>query len=96
MEIDLLALLQDNLVIRLFLVIAIGYYIIGQDVVSSGTLSFGELSLDAVNANITVGYAITYVFGLLGLIILMRLIPRFMGVNLADEAEPVSWSRFCP
>ncbi len=59
-----------------------------QDVVSSGTLSFGaDLTAEQVTANITVGYAITYVFGLIGLILVIRLLPRILRIDLPSEAE---------
>jgi putative transport protein len=36
--------------------------------------------------NITTAYAITYIFGLAGLIIIIRLFPKLTGINLAEEA----------
>ncbi len=59
-----------------------------QDVVNSGTLSFGaDLTAEQVTANITVGYAITYIFGLIGLILVIRLLPRILRIDLPAEAE---------
>lgn len=37
--------------------------------------------------NITTGYAITYIFGLAGLILIVKLLPALIGINLADEAK---------
>jgi len=41
---------------------------------------------DQMVTNITTSYAITYIFGLAGLIIIIRLFPKLTGVNLAEEA----------
>jgi putative transport protein len=41
---------------------------------------------DQMITNITTAYAITYIFGLAGLIIIIRLFPKLTGVNLAEEA----------
>jgi putative transport protein len=42
---------------------------------------------EQVLANITAGYAITYFFGVIGLILLIRFIPRLLGVRLDEEAR---------
>jgi len=58
-----------------------------QDAVNSGVVSLGAgETLKQVNANITVGYAISYAFGLLGLIFFMRIFPGMMKVNMPSEA----------
>jgi putative transport protein len=59
---------------------------------SAGILAGGLTSYTAgeVITNITTGYAITYVFGLVGLIMIIRLLPKFMGVNLVSEAEKLA------
>ncbi|MGK7893665.1 MAG: aspartate:alanine exchanger family transporter [Xenococcus sp. (in: cyanobacteria)] len=41
---------------------------------------------DEVIGNITTGYAITYIFGLVGLILMIRFLPRLLKVNLPQEA----------
>ena len=40
--------------------------------------------------NITTGYAITYVFGLVGLILLIRLLPRLMRIQLPEAAAQLA------
>ncbi len=47
-------------------------------------------SADDVVTNITTGYAITYIFGLIGLLFLVRLLPKVMGISLVDEAEKLA------
>jgi putative transport protein len=44
------------------------------------------VSVEQVRSNITTAYAITYIFGLVGLIMVIRLLPGALGINLADEA----------
>jgi putative transport protein len=61
-----------------------------QDVVNSGLAVTHGLSAEQINSNITVGYAITYVFGLVGLILFMRLFPRLMGIDLPAEAAALA------
>ena len=39
-----------------------------------------------VLTNISTAYAITYIFGLVGLILIIRFLPRLTGVDLAGEA----------
>ena len=45
------------------------------------------MTAEAVIGNITTGYAITYIFGLAGLIAIIKLLPGILGINLADEAR---------
>lgn len=62
-----------------------------QEAVRGGIISPPEgFSADDMITNITTGYAITYIFGLAGLLIIIRLIPKLSGINLADEAEKLS------
>ncbi len=42
---------------------------------------------DQVVGNITTGYAITYIFGLAGLILIVKVMPRLLGIDLAQEAQ---------
>lgn len=44
------------------------------------------MSVDQVRGNVTAAYAITYVFGLVGLILIVRLLPGWLGIDLAAEA----------
>ena len=37
--------------------------------------------------NVATGYAITYIFGLAGLITVIKLLPRWLNIDLASEAE---------
>ncbi len=43
-------------------------------------------TVEDVRSNITTAYAITYIFGLVGLIFVIRLLPKALGVDLAAEA----------
>ena len=44
------------------------------------------ISVERVRSNITTAYAITYIFGLVGLILIIRLLPGMLGIDLATEA----------
>jgi len=48
--------------------------------------------VDQVVGNITTGYAITYIFGLAGLIVMIKLIPTVAGIDLAQEAAKLEQS----
>jgi putative transport protein len=62
-----------------------------QDAVRSGAAILPEgMSAKQALENITVGYALTYIFGTAGLIGLVNLLPRVLGVNLAEEAEALA------
>ncbi len=62
-----------------------------QDALVGGMVTLPEgMSAKAVNANITVGYAITYVFGLVGLLFFMRVFPRLLGIDLSKEAAELT------
>lgn len=65
-----------------------------QDAVASGVaqLPEGVSALDAVQ-NISVGYAITYLFGMSGLLLLIQFSPQIFKVNLADEARKLEQTR---
>ena len=59
-----------------------------QEAVREGTVALAtDLSPDAVMNNIASAYAITYIFGLTGLITLIRYMPRMLGLDLAEEAR---------
>ncbi len=62
-----------------------------QDAVNSGLVSMETgVSVEQVISNITVGYAITYVFGLIGLLLFMRLFPILLKINLPEEADKLT------
>jgi putative transport protein len=62
-----------------------------QEAIRSGSVPPPEgFSADAVLTNVTTGYAITYLFGLAGLIVLIRLIPKITGVNLVEAAAQLA------
>jgi putative transport protein len=64
-----------------------------EDAIRSGTILPPEgFSKEMMLSNIMTGYAITYLFGLLGLILLIRLIPMLTKVDLVTEAEALSGS----
>jgi putative transport protein len=57
-----------------------------QEAVRTGGVSLPPgLDADTVVANISTTYAITYIFGLTGLIILIKLIPKLFGVDYPTE-----------
>lgn len=59
-----------------------------QNAVSSGLAVVPEgASASDLIRNISTGYAITYVFGTVGLLIMVKLVPSVLRINLADEAE---------
>lgn len=58
-----------------------------QEAVRTGDVPLpGSLTADQVMTNLAAAYAITYIFGLVGLIIIIRFLPRWIGVDLAAEA----------
>jgi putative transport protein len=58
-----------------------------QDAVRSGLFDVPDgLSAETVLTNIGAGYALTYLFGLIGLILTIRLLPRLLKIDLAAEA----------
>ena len=59
-----------------------------QDAVLSGTVSVPEgITQEQMVSNIASAYAITYIFGLTGLITLIRYLPRWLGVDLQAESR---------
>lgn len=40
-----------------------------------------------LESNIAIAYAITYIFGVAGLVVFFKLVPRFMKINLKEEAR---------
>ena len=45
------------------------------------------LTADAMIGNVATGYAITYIFGLAGLIAIIKLLPQMLGIDLEKEAK---------
>lgn len=62
-----------------------------QDAVHSGIFDVpaGMTAAQVLN-NIGAGYALTYLFGLIGLILTVRLLPRALGVDLPTEAAKIA------
>ena len=59
-----------------------------QEAIRAGTISPPEgWTADAVIGNITTGYAITYIFGLAGLIAIVKLMPGLLKIDLKAEAK---------
>jgi putative transport protein len=58
-----------------------------QDALQSGAVNLPEgMTADDAVRNVTTAYAITYLFGLIGLIIIIRTVPRLLGIDLPAEA----------
>jgi len=58
-----------------------------QDAVYSSTQVYPNgLDAESVVDNIAMGYALTYIFGLVGLIITIRYLPKLVGIDLVKEA----------
>lgn len=59
-----------------------------QDAVHSGSVSIPEgWNVDQVIDNIAMGYALTYIFGLVGLILMIKFLPKFLGIDMVKESE---------
>lgn len=59
-----------------------------QEAIRAGTISPPDgWTADAVIGNITTGYAITYIFGLAGLIAIVKLMPGLLKIDLKAEAR---------
>lgn len=65
-----------------------------QDAVSSGLATMPEgVSQAKALENISVGYAITYIFGTVGMILAVSLLPRLAGIDLPAEAATLAKER---
>jgi putative transport protein len=65
-----------------------------QDAVNSGLATMPPgIAEDKALENISVGYAITYVFGTLGMILAVRFFPRIAGIDLPAEAARLARER---
>jgi len=62
-------------------------------VLSSKDLFPNGLDKESVIDNIAMGYALTYIFGLVGLIITIRYLPKLVGIDLIKEAEKFDMER---
>jgi putative transport protein len=59
-----------------------------QEAIRSGQISPPEgMSADAMVGNVATGYAITYIFGLAGLIAVIKVLPQLLGIDLVAEAK---------
>ena len=59
-----------------------------QEAIRSGQVKPPEgISADAMIGNVATGYAITYIFGLAGLIAVIKLLPKILGIDLKEEAK---------
>lgn len=64
-----------------------------QDAIASGAVAVPEgITADLMMTNVATGYAITYIFGLAGLITVIKLLPRWLGIDLVVEAEKLQKS----
>ena len=62
-----------------------------QDAVRSGLVTAPEgISNEEILTNIGAGYALTYLFGLIGLILVIRLLPRILRIDLPAEAAKLT------
>jgi putative transport protein len=65
-----------------------------QEAVRAGDVPLAAgLTADDVMTNVTTSYAITYIFGLVGLIMIIRFLPRMTGVDLPAEAADLAAKR---
>jgi putative transport protein len=61
-----------------------------QDAVREGSIALPEgYDADQVIGNIATAYAITYIFGLIGLITIIRYLPRLLGIDLKESAAMI-------
>lgn len=59
-----------------------------QDAVNSGSVTILEgWTKDQIIDNIAMGYAVTYIFGLVGLIMMIKYLPKFLNLDLVKEAK---------
>ena len=59
-----------------------------QEALRSGQVLPPEgITADEMIGNVATGYAITYIFGLAGLIAIIKILPNILGINLEDEAK---------
>lgn len=62
-----------------------------QEAIRAGQVQIpAGMTADMVITNVTTAYAITYLFGLIGLILIIRLLPKIMGVDFKGEAAKLA------
>lgn len=65
-----------------------------QDAVKSGVVSIAEgMTREKVLANISISYAIAYIYGLLGLITFIRVLPMIMHFDMHEESQKLQKER---
>jgi putative transport protein len=65
-----------------------------QEAVHAGSVKFPDgWSQDQVIDNIAMGYAVTYIFGLVGLISMIKFLPKLLKIDLVKEAEAFESSK---
>jgi putative transport protein len=65
-----------------------------QEAVHAGSVKFPDgWSQDQVVDNIAMGYAVTYIFGLVGLISMIKFLPKLLKIDLVKEAEAFESSK---
>jgi putative transport protein len=64
-----------------------------RDAFASGLGDLGEVTVAAAMQNVSVGYAISYLGGTLGIIAMVRYAPRFAGIDLAKAAAALERER---
>ena len=61
-----------------------------QDALQSASFALPDgITVEDAVRNVTTAYAITYLFGLVGLIVIIRTLPRLLGIDLPAEAEKI-------
>ena len=64
-----------------------------QDAVQSGSVAMQEgWTNEQLVKNMSMGYAVTYIFGLVGLIMVIQYLPKLLGIDLPEEAKRFSTS----
>jgi len=64
-----------------------------QDAVQSGSVAMQEgWTSEQLIKNMSMGYAVTYIFGLVGLIMVIQYLPKLLGIDLPEEARRFSSS----
>jgi putative transport protein len=62
-----------------------------QDAIAAGMADLpADLPNEVALDNLTVSYAITYVYGLVGMVFLIGVLPRLMGIDLREEAAKLA------
>jgi len=59
-----------------------------QDAVNSGSVTIAEgWTKEQIIDNVAMGYAVTYIFGLVGLIMVMKYMPKMLKIDLVQESK---------